>query len=293
MPDISPELLFDALNEQGYLFQERCAATLRAASRTTRWEVEAADYPVSLDVEGGAETRIDLVLKAAQTEGMELYAVAECKRANPDYVSWLFGSTEGPGAESCYAATKTCRDVRSDFAMDIEHSLRQWHLGMWGYTARSWMEVKTGRKTGRTSTSQTIESAFVQVLTGSAGLAQEYLRQRIKVHAGFDITAFIPVVITTASLYVAEYSVGDVDLDTGTIPKSKVSLGPRGAAEPEKWVLVHYNAGESLAPHAVPDSFGGVDPSALQQYKLRSVFVVNSSHLVEFFGRLQAESIPE
>ncbi len=82
------ETLFNAVNEQGYLFSEACADLL--SKRRTGWEVATQEYPVTLAAE---DTRIDIVLRSTEHKGAEdLYGIVECKRADPHYVCWLFGS---------------------------------------------------------------------------------------------------------------------------------------------------------------------------------------------------------
>ena len=119
----------------------------------------------------------------------------------------------------------------------------------------------------------------------TAALAEEHITQRLKVSHAVR-AAFIPVVVTTANLHAATYHIRDVDLDTGTLARDKVSFGPGVSPESLQWVLVHYDVGESLVPNAIPDEYHGVDAGSLQQYKLRSVFVVNASDLLHFFSRL-------
>ena len=78
-PDLS-ELLFNALNEQGYLFQEICWETLKSKGDVTGWTAKTYNYPVATE---DKETKIDIILHSVQAVP-ELYAVVECKRANPE-----------------------------------------------------------------------------------------------------------------------------------------------------------------------------------------------------------------
>ena len=123
-------------------------------------------------------------------------------------------------------------------------------------------------------------------LKGVGGFAQEQSDQRTKSRALFK-TFFVPVVVTTAELYVAYYEIKDIDLATGKVSKDKVLFGPKGQpAEEVDWVLVDYGVGENVAPKLIPEGYHGVDPSELQKYKTRSIFVVNSKSLVLFFSKL-------
>ena len=41
------KLLYEGLNQHGFLFQERCAQILEQEWKTTGWRLEAKEYPVS------------------------------------------------------------------------------------------------------------------------------------------------------------------------------------------------------------------------------------------------------
>ena len=77
------DLLLNAINEQGYLFQEACEQELKNSETITGWEVRASEYPVSLMEQ---DTKIDIVLRSKVSSSAELYALLECKRADPSYV---------------------------------------------------------------------------------------------------------------------------------------------------------------------------------------------------------------
>jgi hypothetical protein len=277
------ELLFNALNEQGYLFQESCEYTLKKNEQATMWEVKASEYPVSLQ---GQDTKVDIVLRWKITDSPEFYALVECKRADPSYTYWLFGAPGLPfGSALCSTLGFECRETMSDRPYQASRLVTPLRFKIKTHGVESWLEVKRSSG-GRTSTPQNIENAFVQVLKGVGGFAQEQLTQRTKGRELFK-TFFIPIVVTTAELYVAYYETKNTDLSTGKISKDKVLFGPMGhSAEEVKWVLVDYGVGENVAPKPIPENYHGVDPAELQKHKIRSIFVVNSKSLVDFFSEL-------
>lgn len=63
------ELLFNGLNEQGYLFQESCAQTLLKHKSHTGWSVPVWDYSMTLP--DGQNTRVDIVLSRPEQSGIE------------------------------------------------------------------------------------------------------------------------------------------------------------------------------------------------------------------------------
>jgi len=277
------DLLFNALNEQGYLFREACEQALKNKEGTTGWEVKASEYPVSLQ---GQDTRVDIVLRSKTSSSPELYALVECKRADPAYIYWIFGAPGLPfGDALCSTLGLECREIRSDRPYQASRFVTRLHFNLLTHGAESWLEARKGSNR-RTSTPQNIENAFGQVLKGVGGLAQEQLDQR---HKSGDLfkTFFVPVVVTTASLYVAYYETRNVDLSTGQIAKDKVLFGPQGQpAEGVEWVVVDYGVGENVAQKPIPEGYHGVDPAELRKYKTRSIFVVNSKSLVFFFSKL-------
>lgn len=285
--DVSAEvsdLLLNALNEQGYLFREACEHALKNNEQATGWEVRVSEYPVSVE---GQDTKVDMVLRSEISNSPELYALVECKRADPAYIYWLFGAPRLPHGEAlCSAVGLECHKTRSDRPYQASRLVTRLHFKVITYSAQNWLEVKR-TSTRRISTPQNIENAFGQVLRGVGGFAQEQLDQRQKSHDLFK-TFFIPVVVTTASLYAAYYETKDVDLSTGKISKDKVFFGPPDQpAEEVEWVLVDYGVGENVAPKPIPESYHGVDPAELQKHKTRSIFVVNSQSLVGFFSKLR------
>ena len=98
MVDDISELLFNGMNEQGYLFQEACAQVLLKNVMKMGWEKPVLEYSTSL--RNGESTRADIVLNRPDQGGLDVYANIECKRAHPDYSLWLFGAPV-PEAEPC------------------------------------------------------------------------------------------------------------------------------------------------------------------------------------------------
>lgn len=278
------DLLFNALNEQGYLFQEACEHVLKKNEEATGWEVKASEYPVSLE---GWDTKVDIVLRSKIQGSPELYALVECKRADPSYVYWLFGAPGLPfGGALCSTLGFECREFGVNHPYKARRLVERLHFEINTNGVESWLEAKEV-SSGRASTPQNIENAFLQVLKGVGGFAQEQIGQRGKSRELFK-SFFVPVVVTTAQLYVAYYETKNIDLSTGKISKAKVSFGSKEQPAMEvEWVLLDYGVGENVAPNPISENYQGVDPVELQKHKTRSIFVVNSKSLVLFFSKLR------
>ena len=85
-------ILFDGLNEHGFLFQEKCAQVLRHNVHRTRWRVHTEEYPVSIR---DKDSRVDIILGDESSNSHQIYAIVECKRINPNRGYWLFGNPLG------------------------------------------------------------------------------------------------------------------------------------------------------------------------------------------------------
>ena len=180
------ELLFNAINEQGYLFQEKCKEILTRAENGTGWAVRADDYPVSV---GDEETRIDIVLRG-HGKTPEKFGIIECKRVNPSYVSWCFGSP-GPRSMSSFRGTYLSRaDLTGKVGVhgtEIARGVTERPFKLDTCLAESWWEARKGpSRSNRVSASENMERAFVQVMKGVAGFAREQRSQRSKIVSGFE-----------------------------------------------------------------------------------------------------------
>lgn len=275
------QVLFDSLNEHGFLFQEKCAEVLRNAGHETNWIVHVQEYPVSV---GERDSRIDIVMREDKDGSRQLYAVVECKRINPDGGCWLFGTPLGTysqplliGLDGGYAKVGSYsiryRQLKLHFDDIASHLIDNW-----------WLDIN-GRS--NKSSPNPIEDAFRQVCLGVSGIAQEMELQCRKDPQ--DIKAsFIPVVITTAPLYVASYEADKIDLASGSISIDQVCFGNGDEREPSKtkWLMVDYPASKSLSPDDLYRDVRGISPVELEEIHKRTIFVVNSKHIVEFFRRL-------
>lgn len=223
----------NALQEHGFLFQKRCLEEVRFLRG--RYRVESEEYPVSI---GPKDTVIDFVLRMLDTG--RTYIAFECKRAHPDYVFWVFPASpisSAPQQQFLLTAVghldhaprkpviQTCE--RNIFG---EEPLNFADMGIEVSPNRSGT-----RKSGKT---ENIYSACTQVLTGIGGLACER-KERMNSNAP-QTYFYIPVVVTSAELFVTSYKAADVDLKTGNVPFEKVNT------RAVDWVICDFPVPEPL-----------------------------------------------
>lgn len=283
-------ILFDGLNEHGFLFQEKCAEVLQHNTHKTKWRVHTTEYPVSIK---DRDSRVDIILRDESGNSHQIYAIVECKRVDPTRGYWLFGNPLGTYSQPLLI--NVCEKETSPSGRHIGKHIRYAQLKLHFDDIATylidnwWLEiVKKGGKQSYDATPKPIEDAFTQVCIGVSGIAQEQETQWRKNPEKFS-ALFIPVVITTAPLYVATYDLKDVDLASGRIERDKVYFGPRGQeAEKMEWILVDYGASRRISPELLYEHAPilGISPVHLEELHKRSIFVVNSEHIVKFFARL-------
>lgn len=281
------DILFNGLNEHGFVFQEKCADELRNNRNRTHWWVEDTEYPVEIEERS---TRIDIVLqnrKQFLRNGMQLYAIIECKRVNPLRGYWLFGQTANAinsharifqvTGETDKNNYHTTRIVSNRVSLDIFSVL----VDNW------WVQLSRKGNSDKHSTSpQPIEDAFIQVLTGVSGFAQQMFSRVFRDKLNCTII-LVPVIITSAPLYYAGYDLNDVDLSKGIIDKEKVNFGEKGKGPQElEWVEVNYPVDRTLYPYGFEKTVAAHELSALNIDYQYSIYIVKSDNIVNFFSKL-------
>lgn len=266
------DIAASALNEHGFLFQQRIHL---AVKEDKQWTYEVSEFPVTSPAQD--ETRIDHILSHSQEKGVWLSL--ECKRFNPDFKHWIFFNDEKPGrhinAEHFFWETVTYRYKQGTEPKEIHHRIFQTPAQMKVYY--SYLEVALNKKNNKWSSTEGVENAFNQVIRGTTGLVQKLLSQ-------FDYPSpsrVIPVVITTASIYTAEFKVEDVDLKLGIIDRDKLTLTPK------KFVAVNYPASNSLALYKYSAEAATYATNKylaydLSNHMLRTIYVVQAEAIVEF-----------
>ena len=107
------EYLLEALNTQGYIFQEKCSTSLREARAKgdIEWNVYVEEYPTSFY---GEDTRVDLILEKGYHTSDKNYGrflIVECKKPDPRYPAWVFTQcrdSELPAAEAAGVLRVVC-----------------------------------------------------------------------------------------------------------------------------------------------------------------------------------------
>ncbi len=282
------EVIAAALNEQGYLLQSKVASLLEAqaaiATPKHSWYIEASEVPVALSA--SAETKIDLILRNRQEQLSKWRLIVECKRAARDFKSWVFfgeaPATFGPSSRNYYIEHANLADSwngQDDPKMrhQVIPQSASAECPVFEYFVEAKVNLPSNEK--KFSATTAIEDAFRQVTLGQAGLA---LRLRKARELTFHL---VPIVVTTAHLYAAHCSVGQISLDHGKLAPSDISL------ENLRWLAVNFRVSELTCR----DSLITINPTAeiafdLAARQVRTIFVTNPASLESLLTWLQTIS---
>ncbi len=219
-----------ALNRQGIFFESWALST---ASRAEGWKVRSANFPVEHQAQDrlrARESSLDIRIESRSANEI-LTMLIECKRHHPDYANWVFfpKSTENVPSEvrlpvvdcpvdgdrwSARAGTRTVRTER--------------------VVAGEAREARENYQPGQTSThaveiseaSYQVALAAHSVITDERRFAEIRATALQQPPALFRSHVLLPVIVTTARLFVARFNPSDVDAATGEIATKSVTLDP-------------------------------------------------------------------
>lgn len=243
-PNSQDEWTIHTLNIHGVFFERWCQ---RVITDTPGWSVRSVNYPVEFPAPNGPmrgkESSLDI--RAEHLEDDELPALAiECKKNNPDFVNWVFFMKGMQGEPRRQYALAQIRNR----ATEPDHQ-RTWDTGSTIRTCRTSLpvcgearETKSdylsvrGNDRSKTKTSNAaIQDAAYQVALARQAITMEELRfsgllgsapsiNALLVRMPWVRQSIVPVIVTTAALYVCDFDPIDVDGQTGEIQVCEASL---------------------------------------------------------------------
>jgi hypothetical protein len=260
------------LNNHGFGFHY---ATLKRAvdayqRKRQGWFFNVAEFPVETR---GSGTRIDFILRKSGS-GMPYFLVAECKRANPSLSNWCF--VHAP--YWYYAEPAIPQLILEHISFASPGSASSFGFGYYCLTDAYGVAIelkshKEGDKHG--AGRGAIEEAATQVIRGLNGFVNNIVANQ-SLLGNHKMAVFLPVVFTTANLWVSDARLDEADLRTGNIDLSSTSL--RSA----RWIALQY----PVSP-GIKHSVGAMES---KQYlwetyvaeHLRTVCIVHADAIEEF-----------
>ncbi len=258
------EWTIHSLNIHGTFFERWCQGRI---ATTEPWKVVTTNYPVAVN---GHESALDIWAEIRGTNA-KMFLLIECKKNNPELVNWVFFPKSRdfalfPGLGAANSANSiVLRATRT--RLPVANEGRETRANYLAYR-------KTDNKTRTANNSITEAARQVSIATESI-LQEEVERGRLSaVHSMADLhinTTIVPVIVTTASLYLCRFSSQDVEQSSGEIPPSEVDLEPQGYLIYEYPLPRHLQQGHVM-----------IDHDAQESWVRRDIIVVNSGKLHNF-----------
>jgi hypothetical protein len=219
-----------------------------------------------------------------------LFLVVECKRVNPALKCWAFVKTP-------YVR----RNSDEEFFIREAIHYRENNPGVLAYADIKKRAISEAYRIGRElkvpgqkgdvdggAGKEAIEDAATQVSLGLNGLIEHFTK--VELARGTDIVCqFIPVIVTTAQLFVADVDLKEGSLETGEIPKG----GLKNWHEKE-WLFYQYPVSpgirHTLRPttsHRPIINILTLDLGAsIEAQFVRTIAIVQGKHFESFLGQI-------
>lgn len=214
------------------------------------------------------DTKIDFILFRKKYEFWRDEMICECKRANPAISNWCF--IRAPFVHRNYGnadpLVTECLILPDSGPLRAyartESQLRDGYHIARGINAQQ----KGDERPAERSRSQ-IEDAISQVLRGLNGYVEMLAAnpQLMQIAGQDSIFRLIPVVFTTAKLWVSDRNLSDADLDTGKIDLDK------GAFRKVPWLWFQYNVSIGIKHSRTPVEKKSKIEELLAEEHIRSI----------------------
>jgi hypothetical protein len=260
---MTPEQLERAINESGFPLQ----LGLTALAQGSDWPVCLTEHAWR-DPLGETEKFVDLVLKGRGRDGPQRLVI-ECKRAKD--TEWIFLRPEASDGSRSY--------LRARMAAAYEGGVSP---------IDDWVNVQFApsspeasfcvvRKGGQRS-QELLEKTAAELTRATDALARQELRihsSRARGLAGASsglARLYVPVIVTTAKMYVCDADFRSVDLETGEVAGAETAPAP----------LVRFRKSLGADSSAAPAVTSVED---LAEQAERSVLVVQAGAFLEFLEK--------
>ena len=252
----------DALNLHGVFLKKR---VLKEISSIPGMGVFAEEFGVAFH----EPTAIDIISRDGRSHPTLLF-VLECKRAYVRQKKWIFFRDDDRKFRACRRVSAFGQS--GNYADNIP-SLANCHICSEGYEINS--------KKNSAASPEPIYRAANQLSSGYLGFVKLRIEQRTRGTRSDDVDTIIPVLVTTATIEVAEFAASDISLTTGNLASGL-------SATAVDWLVLKH-------PFAVPPVGDAGDfrrhPSCShdwenwkQQFR-ESIFVVRADKLRSFFSQ--------
>lgn len=271
------EMTIHSLNIHGTFFHRKIASILYSNKHIHNVTLEyPVEYKQKSDGRRGEESRLDILAQFSDRyRENNIKLLIECKKANPDFVDWVFfPKFEGDISVDTRLLWVGAINQEDEPKFVFQHRRIGWNISIADEareTRGEYAGVSKQTKT-KTSNASVTEAAYQVVLAAHAIARESYEAMTAANDVNVKPDILIPIIVTTANLFLCQFDPDDTSLEDGQIPKEKVTLLPVST------IIYRY----PIPPHAQLEIYE--EPRMIQNVNnliRRDVLVVNSQKFRE------------
>ena len=271
------EKITNLINETGTPFQILCAEIANKKQYHTLSEYPFTFPPSNGPLLGQPGTIDFLALMAKSSDPVAIMLIVECKRASDKIKHWVFPEVPSDMKDSTLFISSCPREEngKREIIEYVEHSLKFPDLGY--STIHSSYEALTQgfeaneRLNINRDTSEKIYVPLRQVNTGLKAVIHKTIGFKTIRTDELSRILYLPVVVTTANLYLAKFNFSDISISTGEVAKDKISYVEKD------WVSYQF---------PLPDYLAYINGLIAKT----ATFIVNANHWEEFLDKVTSVS---
>lgn len=240
----------------------------------TNWHLKGTEFPVSNKNES---THIDFVL---MNERLDTFLIAECKRADPAKANWCFVKAPYTWSDEAHS-----QYIQFDKLTLPANSRDKKYFIFRSAMARTTdkianlgFEISTGEKGDGLSAlnKSSINAAVTQVTRSASGFFNYFVKSYEHEINNSEIHyRFIPVIFTTAQLWLTDTDISMADISTGNLPADSIK------AQKVDWLWFNYHRSENLSPDHILGSLNKYISKEYYEFS-RTTAIVSSNGIDNF-----------
>ncbi len=298
IPESQNDWTVHSLNIHGVFFERLCEKII---STTPGWRVRHVNYPVEFPPPNGPwrgkESALDIRAETLLDNQTLITLVVECKKNNPEFVNWVFfpkqpASQNYPNQLTSFFLQNIPIESNLSQQWKVETSIRSLTTDLvfcddGRETKGDYQNIKNDRNKTKTSNAAIQDAAYQVALASRAIYNEEIEFSKIlgsavghghsPVLIPWNRQLIIPVIVTSAELFVCKFEPSDVDVRSGEIPLDKVLLRKCNELVFEYALPKHLQASPANLVSTLVEG-------KLDMFTRMHVFVVHSSYLSEFLS---------
>ena len=253
-PKSDSDWTIHSLNIQGTFFERWCQETIKKS----RWNIVSTNYPVEYPRHNGPligeQSTLDIYAQLAKNTVL-LTLLIECKKNNPEFIDWVFFTHSDIKRPQYFTGSLIAnKPLEGDGNRWESASMLSPMISLeWIPTNDAWetrgkyLDYKEGNKT-KTSNAAINQAAHQVALATKAVFDEELNNNEVlsakaaNAEMPYTNQIFIPIIVTTAKLYICKFNPTDIDEKTGEIPWSKASLEEQPYLLYEYALPVHFHS---------------------------------------------------